>query len=471
MSTTSHHTDRVDDPRPTLDAPADPSADSSPTAAEGAPASETAGVTDRAAGSSARRGAGLFRAFWRWHFYASVLVIPVMLLLSVTGLVILYKDTVDPVQHPGVLTVDVPAHGAPQPPSALEAAVKAAHPDAEITAMQQGGDDRAALFTLRLPGDRTRNVYVNPYTATVTGTIDPKGQWSDIVTQIHGHIVYGKISDLALGDDPLQKSGLTKDGHSDGKLTVGELGDRMIELAACWAIVMTITGYYLFLRGRRARLKQVGRKVRAATMRNNHARFGAVLGIGFLLLVVSGLPWTGVWGRAVQNYATSHGSSLWGDDAGAESTLAPKLKDIGSSSTPPPWAEGAAPMPESMPGMDHGSGSTSTAGTTSVGIDRAVAAAVADGAVGPFYVTYPDGEKGVYSVLADQWHDAATPHTPTSARSARSTSTSTAGRSSDATPTATTRSPPSSSARGSPCTKDGGWAASTWSRPRRSASG
>lgn len=31
------------------------------------------------------RKSGLFRAFWRWHFYASVLVIPVFALLSVTG--------------------------------------------------------------------------------------------------------------------------------------------------------------------------------------------------------------------------------------------------------------------------------------------------------------------------------------------------------------------------------------------------
>lgn len=212
-----------------------------------------------------------------------------------------------------------------------------------------------------------------------------------------------------MGDDPLQASGLIKDPSSDGKLTSGEVGDRIIELAACWAIVMTLTGYFLFLRGRGARLKQIGRKTRAAVLRNSHARFGAVLGIGFLLLVASGLPWTGVWGRAVQHYATSHGSSLWGDDPGAESTLGPRLSQIGSSSAPAPWAEGAAPMPESMPGMDHGTGAAAGAGSTAVGIDRAVAAAVADGAVGPFYVTYPDGEKGVYSVLADQWHDAANP--------------------------------------------------------------
>ena len=31
------------------------------------------------------RTSGLFRAFWRWHFYASLLVLPVLLVLAVTG--------------------------------------------------------------------------------------------------------------------------------------------------------------------------------------------------------------------------------------------------------------------------------------------------------------------------------------------------------------------------------------------------
>ena len=35
--------------------------------------------------AGARAPAGLFRAFWRWHFYASFVVIPVFALLSVTG--------------------------------------------------------------------------------------------------------------------------------------------------------------------------------------------------------------------------------------------------------------------------------------------------------------------------------------------------------------------------------------------------
>ena len=60
--------------------------------------------------AGARRGTGLFRAFWRWHFYASALVIPVLLMLAVTGLIYLFRWQIDPIMHPGVLTVSVPAH-------------------------------------------------------------------------------------------------------------------------------------------------------------------------------------------------------------------------------------------------------------------------------------------------------------------------------------------------------------------------
>ena len=38
-----------------------------------------------------RTGNGVFRAFWRWHFYASVLVIPIMAMLALTGGLLSYR--------------------------------------------------------------------------------------------------------------------------------------------------------------------------------------------------------------------------------------------------------------------------------------------------------------------------------------------------------------------------------------------
>ena len=37
----------------------------------------------------------LYRAIWRWHFFAGLLVIPFMLNLAVTGSLYLFKDEID----------------------------------------------------------------------------------------------------------------------------------------------------------------------------------------------------------------------------------------------------------------------------------------------------------------------------------------------------------------------------------------
>ncbi|MBL8931585.1 MAG: PepSY domain-containing protein [Kineosporiaceae bacterium] len=379
------------------------------------------GSPDTRVGTSSSGSTGWFRALWRWHFYASFLVIPVMFLLSVTGLTILYKWQLDPLFHPGVLTVDVPSQGAARPLSDQEAAVRAAHPNATITAVQQGADNRATFFTVSL-GEQAgeRNVYVDQYTGAITGEVDPADLPSNLATEIHGQIVFGDLSSASLGTDPLVASGLTRTPWSQDELTLGKLGDGIIELGACWAIIMAITGYYLFLRGRAARLRRLakaattGAGARIARVRNDHARFGAMLGVGFLLLVASGLPWTGVWGNVVQNLATGRGSSLWGEDPGATSTLGSALVEAGSNANPAPWAEGAAPLPRSgevtggvHAGHSHGTDASGSAG--SVNIDQVVTAALSDGMPQPYYVLYPGDETGVFSVLADQWHDKAAP--------------------------------------------------------------
>ena len=58
-----------------------------------------------------RRGSW-FSAFWRWHFYASFLVIPVLAMLAVTGLIYLFRFQIEPALHPNLMRVDAPA-GAP----------------------------------------------------------------------------------------------------------------------------------------------------------------------------------------------------------------------------------------------------------------------------------------------------------------------------------------------------------------------
>ena len=38
------------------------------------------------------------------------------------------------------------------------------------------------------------------------------------------------------------------------------------------------------------------------------------IGVGLLMLVVSGLPWTGIWGAQAQKLAADAGTSFWSQD-------------------------------------------------------------------------------------------------------------------------------------------------------------
>lgn len=335
---------------------------------------------------------GLYRAFWRWHFYASALVVPVFAVLAVTGLLMLFKWQLDPLQEPA-LRFTPPAHGAMLPLGQQEAAALERFPGAGVTAVQTASGDRSTFFTLET-AEGTTNVYVDPYTGEVLGSRDPRTLLSNVATEIHGMLVFGDPSDRVLFEDPV----------TGEDFTVGSIGDRLIELATCWALVMALTGYVLYVRGRRARLAASARRVRGAVLRRRHATIGAWAGIGILAMVLTGLPWTGLWGSTVQKWATGSSFALWGEDPGATSTLGQAVEDAGSDSLPAPWAEGAAPLPESG-GHHHGGGAATGGAAAAVGIDRVLATAAADGLPAPYYVTYPDSPEGVFSVLSDMWHD------------------------------------------------------------------
>lgn len=331
------------------------------TAAEAAPQPplEPAPSVPAAAG---KRRTNWFGAFWRWHFYGSLIVIPVLFALSVSGMAYMFRAQVDAWQHPGVLTVSAPAGVERLPLSDQEAVVREAFPDREILSVTDNSGDRTTVFVTS-GEDGTRNVYVDPYTATVTGDLTVDDLISTWAERVHG--------DLLLGD--------------------GEVGDRIVELGASWAIVLTITGFIIFFLGRRPRKAAAGKKTKGARLRSWHALVGLPVGLGILMLVVSGLPWTGVWGSLASSAASNSGDSLWGADPGAESTVKEQIEASNGSSSPAGWEVADLPT------------ATSTGSGTQISIDAAAAAARAEGAPEPYFVTYPEGETGVFSVYGYQW--------------------------------------------------------------------
>src|SRR5688572_16506063 len=52
-------------------------------------------VSSMASGKPYYLSLSLYRAIWRWHFFAGLLVIPFMLNLAITGSLYLFKDEID----------------------------------------------------------------------------------------------------------------------------------------------------------------------------------------------------------------------------------------------------------------------------------------------------------------------------------------------------------------------------------------
>ena len=77
------------------------------------PAAE-APTTDASA-APALTASSLYRAVWRWHFYAGLLVLPFLAWLAITGALFVYHDAIDGAVHADLLTVHTaPAHAVPR---------------------------------------------------------------------------------------------------------------------------------------------------------------------------------------------------------------------------------------------------------------------------------------------------------------------------------------------------------------------
>ncbi|WP_416674263.1 PepSY-associated TM helix domain-containing protein [Egbenema bharatensis] len=158
----------------------------------------------------------LYRAFWRWHFFAGLLVIPFMLVLAITGSIYLFKPQLDGMMYPHLLTVQPTA--TPVSYTQQVAAVERGYPEATITRIIPPiAPDHSTEVQITTTDERNLAVFVNPYTGQVLGDRDEDNNLQAIARKLHG------------------------------ELMIGKWGDYLVELAACWGLVLLISGLYLWL--------------------------------------------------------------------------------------------------------------------------------------------------------------------------------------------------------------------------------
>jgi uncharacterized iron-regulated membrane protein len=224
------------------------------------------------------------RTVWRWHFYAGLLCVPIVVLLSLTGAVYLFKPEVDAWQERAFDGLRVEA-GAPVASADAQVRAAMAHlPGATLAFYELPAAMGAAARVVlqRADGERVR-VFVHPGTAAVLGSIDEDARISQFVKTVHG------------------------------ELLLGEAGSWVVELAACWAIVMLLTGLWLWWPtqsqgGAGVWWPRLGRGGRVF-WRDLHAVTGVWVSVFALFLLLTGLPWATVWGAAFKEVRTLTGTA------------------------------------------------------------------------------------------------------------------------------------------------------------------
>lgn len=289
----------------------------------------------------------IYRAFWRWHFYAGLLVLPVLMLLALTGGLYLFKDELTAVvQRSLAVVVDGPGT---TPPSAwiAQAEVAAGGKARQLVVPARG--DRAVQLALDT-GDGARTAYVDPHTGRVLGVGAPGGIMG-LVKRLHSLDIAGPVANL------------------------------LVEIVASWAIVLVATGVFLWWpRGRDGGVVTVrGTPARRVFWRDLHAVTGVFAGLVIVFLAVTGMPWSAVWGKEVRQLTTQAG---WGRPRPPVAQPHHAGEAVGEGV---PWALQAHAAPVS--GHGH----------TSLGVDAVVAKAKAAGLTDGFTLTLPKTHGGTWT--------------------------------------------------------------------------
>ena len=213
-------------------------------------------------------GTRWYNAVWRWHFYAGLFCIPFVIWLALTGTIYLWRPQLEALLD--------------RPYDHLATAGRIASPDAQVNAALRAvpgstfqkyvvpeGDGQAVRVLVTAQGT-DRRVYVDLRSLAVLHVATEDDRPLAVVMRLHG------------------------------QLLAGDLGSYLVEIAACWAIVMLLTGLYLWWpRGRTGLAGVLYPRLRSGRRlfwRDIHATAGIWVSVFAIGLILTGLPWASAWG-------------------------------------------------------------------------------------------------------------------------------------------------------------------------------
>ncbi|GHB73148.1 sulfite reductase [Psychrosphaera saromensis] len=208
------------------------------------------------------------------------------MILAISGSIYLFKPQIENLREADYVTTST--SGVRTLPADQIAVAMSAMENAKFRSYRLPQNNQDATRITALQNKQSYFVYVDPYSLSVMDVVESDNRFIEWVRELHG------------------------------SLLAGENGSLLVELAACWTIFLVLTGMYLWWpkdnKGMAGviypRLTEGGRRF----WRDLHAVIGMWISILILFLLISGLPWTQVWGagfKEVRKAITHMTSSDW----------------------------------------------------------------------------------------------------------------------------------------------------------------
>jgi uncharacterized iron-regulated membrane protein len=245
----------------------------------------------------------LYRVVWRWHFYAGLIVAPLLFIAAATGALYVFKAELSTWLYQDLYFVQ-PAETRLSYDEQQTIVQKAAggedveyvtiHTDPRrstefIVHAHEGGDAN--------PNQEHRSIFVDPYSGKVLGTQIAEREFFHVVLDLHRN------------------------------LFVGATGRVLVELATSWGIVLIVTGVYLWWPRSSSRVQGVWwprwKGKFYVVLRDLHAILGVYTALFAVIILATGLFMSQVWGTGYTWVSVKTNQSLFEFLARAESKPAP----------------------------------------------------------------------------------------------------------------------------------------------------
>lgn len=325
-------------------------------------------IQDQEKSTKKRTKASLYQTVWRWHFYAGLIFSPFLIILAFSGAVYLFKPQIESVLYKDLYYVQEESASTVTPSAQIEK-IKESYPEAAITSFKTYDDPSRTNEIGLMENEQALSVFINPYNGEITGSLNNEEKFTEIFKKLHSELIVG-----------------------------GTFANRLVELAACWAVILLITGLYIWWPRNKASIWGTilprFTKNRRIFWRDMHAVPAFWLSAGLLILIATGLPWSGVMGEQIGKLAVAPPFAYsWGEKPESVTYTEDVAEDV-------PWANEKLPVPSSSVGE-----------YVPLTLEEVTHIASNENIQKPYTISFPEGEKGVYTISTSETpKDLATVH-------------------------------------------------------------